>query len=225
MNQQPPLHPELEALLALGYPANFTKSEIIVRPDEDKNEIFYLKTGLVKAYVIGNNGEEHIHVLFRPGDFFPLVLVAGGIRLDVYFATVTDCELVKLSGDRFIRALKNNALACFEVLKLMSQQYATYVARVDNLEYKFARERLAYRLLLLARKIGVATDEGIVLPHLSQFEIGSTINLSRESVSRELSRFERLGLIGHHSRGIVIKDKAALRRELGTNNHTLYMDE
>lgn len=224
MVPQPPLHPEIEALLAKGHNASYRKGEVIVRPGDDK-EIYYIKSGLVKAYVIGNNGEEHIHVLCRPRDFFPFGTLFAGGRMYTYYAAISDCKVVRVPVDKFTEVLRTNAEASYEVMKLMATQYMTYVARVDNLEYKFARERLAYRLLLLARKIGVQTEDGIVLPHLSQYEIGSTINLSRESVSRELSRFERLGLIAHLSGSIVIKSKDGLKRELGNNNHTLFMDE
>ena len=224
MVSHPPLHPEIEALLTLGHSASYRKGEVIVRPGDDK-EIFFINSGLAKTYVIGNNGEEHIHVLFRVGDFFPFGSLFAGSRTHTYFAAVTDLKVTRIPVNKFTEILRSNAEASYEVMKLMAAQYMTYVARVDNLEYKFARERLAYRLLLLARKIGVRSDDGIVLPHLSQYEIGSTINLSRESVSRELSRFERLGLIGHQSGSIVIKSKDGLKRELGNSNHTLFMDE
>jgi CRP/FNR family transcriptional regulator len=205
----------LDSLFESGRELNFKKGDIVFHPDEAKNCFYFIKSGLIKCFVIGKNGDEHIHSLFTAGDIFPMVIVLGKMPLNVYFQAVSNTNIRALTKEAFTQALKADAILCFEVLQNLAKMFATYMLRVDNLEFKFARERLAYRLLTLGAKLGIPKREGFLLPHINQYDIGAMINLSRESVSRELGRFERLGYIGHNGSNIIIKDVSALHREIG----------
>jgi CRP-like cAMP-binding protein len=205
----------LESLFDSGRTLDFKKGDMVLNPEDAKHSIVYLKSGLVKTFCIGKNGEEHIHAIFTTGDVFPLAVVFGDIPHNVYFEAVSDVHVSVLSKTVFMEVVRTNPKLCFEAFQILAKMFATYILRVDNLEFKFARERLAYRLLTLAAKLGVPKGYGIELPHINQYDIGAMINLSRESVSRELSRFERLGYIGHTGSCIIIKDIGALHREIG----------
>jgi CRP-like cAMP-binding protein len=110
------------------------------------------------------------------------------------------------------------------MLKQIVRQFVAYKARVDNLEYKFARERVAYQLLFLARRFGVAEDGVVSMNRFSQEEIGSATNVSREGVSRELKRFERLKYI-RYVPGKLLLDPDRLRSELAPKDAPLFIDD
>jgi CRP/FNR family transcriptional regulator len=206
---------ELESLFKTGSEQSYKKGSLIVKPGDPKSNVYYLTKGYVKVYVIGKNGSEHIHALLTPGFIFPLVILFGMPPLQLHFAALSDAHVMCLKAEDFKESIQSKASLCFETLQMLTKIFSTYMLRVDNLEFKFARERLAYRLLTLGAKLGVSKNSEIFLPHINQYDIGAMINLSRESVSRELSRFERLGYIGHQGSSIIIKDVSALQREIG----------
>jgi CRP-like cAMP-binding protein len=103
------------------------------------------------------------------------------------------------------------------VLVKTVKQFTIYADRIDNLEYKYARERVVYRLLFLASRFGEKQADGsyVLTAPISQQVIASSINLSRESVSREFDRLQRHELVEfNNERCIVVKNVQHLCNEL-----------
>lgn len=211
-------HPDILALQEAGRLVKFKKGEIIIRPYDNVKSIFVIISGLVKSYTINKNGEEFTRIMYRENEIFPLSWIADRARNDVFYGAVSDCQIYLVPRDAFVEKLKTSVDVTYATLHKVIEQYTVLVSRIDNLEYKYARERLAFRLLLLAARFGEKQPDGsIVLPTLSQQDLGSTINLTRESVSRELARFERLGVLKTEKGKIIVLKTDGLSKELGGN--------
>jgi CRP-like cAMP-binding protein len=79
-----------------------------------------------------------------------------------------------------------------------------------------ANERLVYRLVILSARFGQKRGDQIRLDKLFTHSlIGSTINLTRETVSREFERLMHKGLVDSVDHEIVINDINKLHEELG----------
>ncbi len=215
----------MEELLRLGKIAKYKKGEILIRPTDIGGELFIINKGLVHAYTIEESGEKNIHIIYGPGEAFPLAWLIRKEPLAVYYESLSSCEVVKVAAHQAVELLKSDASASFEMLCKVIQQFVAYKARVDNLEYKFARERVAYTLLLLARRFGDKKDGTITLPKFSHEEIGQAINVSRESVGRELKRFEKYGFIRYSPGKLKIIDETGLHKEVAPANTPLFIDD
>ena len=211
-----------------GKRANYKKGELILRSNEDTEDFFVIERGLVTVYGISNIGEKYIHIVYGEREVFPLRWLVDSTSLNLYYEAGTDCTVMRYNKKRFLETLHVDASVGFAMLLQVVRQFSVYIARVDNLEYKFAQERIAYRLLLLAKRFGTrkkGSSGYIELPVVSQEEIGSAINLSREGVSRGLRRFKKLGYIMYSDRKLVILNREGLRKELGNSERTLFIDE
>lgn len=219
--------PDLRQLFDRASRSAYRKGEIILRPFEQADAFYLIDTGLVKVYSINQQGEEEVRTIYSKDQLFPLTWLIGQPTFNTFYQALTDCVVLRIPLPEFLHLLRTNASLSFAMLGQVIEQFAIYSARIDNLEYKYARERLAYWLLLLGGQFGEPLKDGspgMSLPHLSQQEIGAMINMARESVNRELGRFERLGFIRHHNSHIIIIDWAGLRKEIGTPDDKLYFD-
>lgn len=75
-----------------------------------------------------------------------------------------------------------------------------------------ASARFAYFLLLWARERGQKAEEGVRVPlSMSEEELGETIDVTRETVSRILANLERHKLIRRERHSILLLRPDALR--------------
>lgn len=215
----------MEELLKVGTKIKYRKGEILIRPSDIGGELFIIVDGMVHAYTIEESGEKNIHTIYGPGEMFPLAWIIKKKPLNIFYEALSDCEVTKVAADKAIKLLRTDADASFAMLRKVIEQFVAYKGRVDNLEYKFARERVAYRLLLLGRRFGQEKDGVITLPRFSQEEIGSATNVSRESVGRELKRFEKIGLIKYEPGTLKILDRNGLHKEIAPIGTPLFIDD
>lgn len=52
---------------------SFKKSETILRADDEPRGVFYLKKGYVKLYSLSKDAQELTLIIFKAGDFFPIM--------------------------------------------------------------------------------------------------------------------------------------------------------
>jgi len=219
-------HPQVERLRQLGHRVSYKKSEIILRPTDEATDIYFIESGLVKTYSVDEHDEQYLHVIYGKNEIFPLAWIIDKEGLDVIYEALTDCEIMRLSKKVFMETLRTEVDITYSVLCKILDQFVVFAARVDNLEYKTARQRLAYRLIFLCHRFGKRDqDGGIVLPSLTHRDLASSINLARESVSRELSRFEKLKLITSREGRLTVLSLAGLRKQIGSDTHTLFIDD
>lgn len=202
----------------------FQKGDTILSADDDIRFLHVIQSGLVKVYSLDSRGEQNITIIYGRDDLFPLAWVINQRRQNVFFEALSDVEIQLVPQDLFMHYLKSDAQFAFVVTTLVIEQYMLHASRVNNLEFKFGRERLAYRLLMLSARFGTKVKNTLVLPHITQQDLGATVNMTRESVSREMSRFERLGLVSYSPTNIVILDPEQLREELGKNVRVMFYD-
>jgi CRP-like cAMP-binding protein len=213
---RPPKVPDgaMAKLFGSGQKISITKGEIVLRPDDEPPGVFYIESGYVKVFSINDRGEEYLHVVYGPGDIFPIIWAVFQKHRNVFYRTLSSTKLLHISENKFVEEIKGDPEVCFAVLQEVTSQFNVYSIRLDNLEYKYGRERLAYRLLFLASNLGIRHNDTIILPPVTQQDIASSINLSRESASREIERLEKRGLVSYQGRRIVVNDIEALSREI-----------
>ncbi|HJQ09156.1 MAG TPA: Crp/Fnr family transcriptional regulator [Candidatus Saccharimonadales bacterium] len=193
----------------------YGKGEFIIRPGGPPQGVFYILSGLVKAYDITKYGEENLLIIRKPGEIIGLTWAITGLDRGIIYATLARTELLQISRDEFITFVRTNPTAALPLVDMIIDMYRLHSERILNLEYRTVRERLVSFLLTNARRFGRETDEGTVLEvPLRHQDIASSISATRESVGRELSAMERQGLLTSGQSVIVLRNMEKLRRFL-----------
>ncbi|MDQ3158657.1 MAG: Crp/Fnr family transcriptional regulator [bacterium] len=198
----------LRKIFESGTKLSYKKGELIVRPNEKPDGVFYVVSGLVKAYDITKYGEENLLIIRKENEIFPLIRTLSGNTLMIVYEATTPVEVLRLDQKTYLEHVENNVEITLAVLDLVVEMYRLHSERIINLEYRSVRERLVSFLLITAKRFGKITKEGILIDlPLKHQDIASSINSSRETTSRNLSALIAKGQIKNvHSKITILKE-------------------
>ncbi len=208
---------KLKELFKGGRQRNYQKNEIILRAGDEPQGVYLIESGLVKIYSLTKHEEEHVTHFFGPGDFFPMIWIFRGQLRNVFYETLEPVTVRVVPKEDFLALVHRDRDVMLELLEEMVQRYLRYAGRIDNLLYSDARERCAFRLLSLANRFGVKTNGYIIInANITHEDMAHSINMTRETFGRSLSRLQKKDIIGYdEKRHIVVKDPAALVANIG----------
>jgi len=189
----------------------YKKGEFIIRPGESPPGVFYIESGLVKAYDITKYGEENLLIIRKELEVFPLIWAITGQERHVIYEALQPTKVWRLERAKFLKLLRDDPGLQAPLLDMTVEMYRIHSERIINLEYRSVRERLISFLLTMSTRFGKKTIMGLTITvPLRQQDIASSINASRETTSRELTALEKKGLISTPGL-IVLRDVEKLK--------------
>lgn len=196
-------------------PLKYKKGEIILRPDTINPGVNFIEKGHIKVYSITEEGNEKLHIIFKPGSLFPLLWVFKDIVRDVYYEALDDVILKKSEKDNFVNLIKNNSDATIELIYKILTTLDVYVDRIDELEYIKSYPRIVASLLTYSKHFGKKAGRGVLIDvPLTQKDIAASANMTRETASREIEILIKKKIISYRRHLIVIRDLTRLKKEM-----------
>jgi CRP-like cAMP-binding protein len=175
------------------------------------DQVFLLKTGIVKIYTSGEQQDLVLAFLY-PGDIFGELALIDDSPHDEIAEVVEDAVLCALNRDVLVRLIRQTPSLGYEITKLMGRRLRRFRTRVEELLYKSAHARVANTLLDLAADYGIKDADGVLIPiRLKQSELGSLVGLARETVNIVLQDLKQRGLVEASRTSIRLKDPERLR--------------
>ena len=198
-----------------GTKLTYKKGEFIIRPGDTPSGVFYIQSGLVKAYDITKYGDENLLIIRRAGEILGLTWAITGQDRHIIYAALAPTTVLLISRDQFTSFLHTNPKAALPLIDMLVDMYRMHSERILNLEYRTVRERLASFLLSSVRRFGRETSKGILIDApLRHQDIASSISATRETTGRELATLERHGVLKNEQLYITITDIEKLRHSL-----------
>ncbi len=205
---------QIAALIELfhtGSRQEFTKGEFIVRPGQTLPGVYYIESGLVKAYDITKYGEENLLIIRHGGELLGMTWALAGREREIIYTALAPTAVWLISLDTFKNHMHTNPEAAVPVISILADMFRLHGERIMTLEYRTVRERLASFLLGMAERFGVDSDIGLKIDvPLRHQDIASSISATRETTSRTLSELERKGIIRNEQSHIIILNRDAL---------------
>lgn len=185
----------------------FDRGATIFLQGERAVAIYIVAAGWVKLYRVAPNGTEAVVGVFTRGRSFG---EAVAFRNDVYpvaAEAATDCELIRIEADAFLRLIESNPQIAVAILTATFAHLQSLVAQVEQLKAQTGAQRVAEFLLELAH-----CDAGscaVTLPY-DKVLIAGRLGMKPESLSRAFQKLRKVGVKVLQSRA-EIADVAALR--------------
>jgi CRP/FNR family transcriptional regulator len=203
----------LVSVFRKGTKLTYKKGEFIIHPGETPVGVFFVESGIVKAYDISKYGEENLLSIRRRKEIFPLIWAITGQDRQIIYEALGPTTLWRISREDYLEHINKNPEMLRPLLDMTLDMYRIHSERILNLEYRTVRERLISFLITTAERFGKkgAGKSIIVNLPLKQQDIASSISATRETTSRELMRLERLGLISNHQSVITLVEPDKLR--------------
>ncbi|HSX45040.1 MAG TPA: Crp/Fnr family transcriptional regulator [Candidatus Saccharimonadales bacterium] len=211
-------------LLALikseGRKVSLQKKEII-QSTETSSKLCYIKGGYVKKYMITNEGNVRIQIIYGPGDVFPLS-IAFKVLFDqdlyvgpevYYYETMTHCEMVTLDKDKLTENTRDDVYLYRDLLSEAGRRLYFNIQRLENSSLPSSYQRVAHQITFYAEVFGQTNSRGvkIKLP-MTQQDLADVLSTTRETVSLSISELRKKGLI-KTERYWLIPDLGKLKEE------------
>lgn len=197
--------------LLLTYPhaiRTFNAGELLWRPGEYVERVYFIERGIVKTAFVNEDGSEKTIHFHSTGYLFP-----GGhetnftIELSLVSTALTPVCAIEFPIDVMQRALReHNDLAL-----AMLESYARYI---NLLLFESAHQGHYEALIKLSNLIYLLAHDGDEAGHvdLSQEDLAEILGINRVSVSRLLGQLRDEGAIVSRRGGLTVTDEAALLR-------------
>lgn len=192
---------------------NFRKDVVLFFEGEPAHGIFVLCKGQVKLSLCAGDGKTCILNVANPGEALGLSAVLSGSPYEFTAETLEPCEVNLVKGDDFLRFLRENPEACFQITKQLGLNYYNACHEIRSLGLSHsAGEKLAKLLLEWTdRNFDSNTRELRVRLPVSQDEIAQMIGCCRETVTRLFADLRRRGIAESRRSILLIHDKVALK--------------
>lgn len=197
--------------------AHFKKGETFLRSGDLPQGIYYLKTGYVRLYSLSPQGKELTLVIYKPGEFFPVVFTFTARASIYYFETLSEATMYKAPREKFMQFINENQDIFTQVTLHIIERFETSLKRMESLTFGNVNSRLASVILIYTKRFGVKYGRGnirIPIPFTHQ-DLANLVGTARESVSHEIKIFVDKRIIGYMGKLIVVKDLKKLKKEAG----------
>jgi len=208
---------QLAEIDRLGRIQGFPAETAIYHVGQDAERLLVMVAGFAKRTTASTDGVERILQVAGPGDVLGALPVVGRQRqVDSAWAITSTCVLTLPSG-AFDAVLRRHPSVALLALREVSQHLAESQVAVHQDPAAPLAQRLAAVILALQSKASMPWNQAhlIQIP-LGREDLAAIVGARTESVSRQLSAWQREGLVESGRRWIAVRDLPALQSVAGT---------
>ncbi|MBI3984749.1 MAG: Crp/Fnr family transcriptional regulator [Candidatus Levybacteria bacterium] len=184
---------------------SFTKGKTIIHPDGQIQNVFLLKRGKVRMYAISPDGQEVTLHIFRPGSFFPIMILLSKVYGKYYFEALENVETVKAPVEKVMEFVESDNEVLLDLATRFSDAISGLSLRIESLVFEDAYNRIAGLLLYFCDKFGEKKDKKVLITiPLQHDDIASWLGLRRETVSRQFEKMHKEKIVESNKKQLLV---------------------
>ncbi len=187
----------------------YQRKETIFKQHANASHIIFVKEGLVKLNIEGDNDKKLIVSIAKPRDFIGLSEIYGNRYYDFTAVAIKDTLLFQIRVEDFKKLVEENNDFAISILKWYCQNMEYMYQKVFALGTKQMHGRLADIILDLCQK---DFEREKVYMYLTRKDLAEFSGMSTESAIRLLTEFKNDGLIRIEGRSIYLNNLELLQR-------------
>ncbi len=200
-----------------SFPLKTYKSkEIIVHAGDQPAGVMYLLSGEVRQYDITGSGDEVTVNVFKPPSFFPMSWAINKNTNEYFFEALTNVSIRTCPDDLAIKFIQDNSDVMYDLLGRVYKGLDGMLRQKVLLMKGSAHARVLFELVVACQRFGKPFKGGVQL-NISENDLATRAGLTRETISRELQKLQKLGLITIGHKNILVNDLPALSSMLARN--------
>jgi CRP/FNR family transcriptional regulator len=205
------LGPEtISAIDKISKSIHLNNGGILFTEDDPASELYILSTGSVDLIKSTPDGKEQLIRRVEPGEAFAEAAVFSGELYPVTAMASSVSTLISISRQNFLNLIKTDPNVSLKMMGTMAKLLRHLNSLVGELALGSVASRLAAYLVKRSTKEGSAEFKLNMKKQDLAFQLGTI----RETLSRNLSNFKRLGLIDVKGNVIFIKNIRALKGQI-----------
>ena len=189
---------------SLSTEKQFPRGTRIFSEGESADAVYILRRGMVKLSSLSDKGRETILHILKPDEVFGELLLSEQQRA---FTAVTleDSLVTIISKESFVELLATVPTVALTFIRLLSKRLASVERGLAEFGHSWSYHRLARVLLQLAENYGKEVPNGTLINvRLTHEDLANLIGTSRETVTTQLAKFTRMGLLKRDARRFIV---------------------
>jgi len=198
-----------------GILINYKKGQLFVRFEDTAQGIYLLKSGQALAYSPKNSGHDQLIGIFEEGSIFGKVgSVLPQRFINTSIQALTDCEVFRISCDKFINYLKNDVILADAYMRQVSFNNIHVLSHLIILGEKDLYTRVVKGLVMLVDYYGTREhDKATLRISLTQEQLSSLFCMTREYLNKILQELKNKKLVTVTKSGYVHVPSVKLLQE------------
>lgn len=182
----------------------YRKGTTIFSKGDPSNALFIVKSGKVRILSLSDKGTETIVHILKEGAIFGELLLSEEQRAFTAVAG-TDALVTVLPKGSLVELLTAIPTVSKNFVQLLSKRLAKVELEYGDFGHTWSYTRLKNVLLRLCEEHGKETPKGTLIPlRLTHEDLANLIGTTRETVTTQMIRFRRMGLVKRQDRFIVV---------------------
>lgn len=189
----------------------FSKNEIIFKPGDQINNVYFMKSGFVRVYTKNAVGENTLNV-FKPLFLISVIHYFTNNKNNLYFQAITPTEAYVVPTSEFKKFLENNPETSKIIMEFFFNSLLTYMSNQGNIINGTAINKISSVLLQLVHNYG-DTKEGELIVNFPATHriIANLVGLTRETTSVQMSKLQKLGIVSTKRNQFVVNNLEGLK--------------
>lgn len=184
-----------ETVYARCTPREFSRKQDVVQQGNRGNEMFIVSKGRLKMTAVSELGKELAFGILEPGDTFGEMAMLDGELRSATVTALEPCELLVLSRPAFEQLVADFPSLAINLMVILSHRLRHTSRLYQDSVFMEVPGRLAQFLLQFSSQTPGDGATPAMTVSLSQYELGTLVNASRESVNKLLKDWEGQGVI------------------------------
>ncbi|MGH7371110.1 MAG: Crp/Fnr family transcriptional regulator [Candidatus Methylomirabilales bacterium] len=196
---------EAERISSLCVERRYVKGTTVFSEGDPSDALYIVKEGLVKLVSVSEKGAETILHILKADEVFGELFLAEGQRPFTAVA-IEDVVLTVVPRENFLTLLASVPTMSLNFARLLSKRVMKVEKGLAKFSHSWSYHRLAKVLLDLADKHGEEVLAGTLITfRLTHEDLANLIGTTRETVTTQINRFERMGLLSREDRQLILK--------------------
>ena len=191
----------------------YQRGEVVFHQDDPGDRMHIIVEGRVRISLDSDDGREKDVALLQPGECFGEMALLDGSNRSAKATAVEEIETLVLMREDFLEFIREYPEVATHTTAVLTNRLRNANQMMGDLAFLDVPTRVAKQLLELATKqLAGAEPNGEIEIAIGQDELARLVGSSRETVSRALTSYRRMGLLTTFHRRISITDLRGLER-------------
>lgn len=187
---------EMTKVTELIITRKYARGEMIVMEGNQLEGLYIIHSGRVKAFRYTQEAKEQILYLFSEGDFFGEKNLLRKQPVTYHAEALEETQICVIPHHSFHELLKEVPSINYKIMDQLCIRIEHLESLIQNMGTRDMEARISAILLEFAEKYGAKQKDGILVSMpLSREGIANYIGVTRETISRKLSRLQEDGII------------------------------
>ncbi|KAB2846075.1 MAG: Crp/Fnr family transcriptional regulator [Hyphomicrobiaceae bacterium] len=193
----------------------FQPGQAIIQHRDQSNAVYALAKGKVEVKIYSGTGKVVDFRVIEAGYTFGEYAAIDGKPRSATVEAKTECLVGTIAASDFVELLRTDPAISFHFIVHLVGQMRDMTQRMVELSTLAVRHRIHAELLRLVRKEKAAGDRAMISQKPTDNEIANRVATDRASVTREMRRLTKEGLVQREGRVLHVLDVPRLERMVG----------